>query len=84
MDTGMGKPINFDTKNGIMIGSQSDITSNITLICSNSTTKEETAAVFQLNLEMHANVTMDNFVVYPAINQFYAANTKVIVNNIGM
>jgi len=84
MNTGEGKPINFDTKHGVMIGSQSDITSTIELVCSNATTKAETAVTFELNAELHANVTLDNFVIFPKINEIFAANTKVTQDKIGM
>jgi hypothetical protein len=84
MDTGMGKPINFDTKNGVMVGSQSDITSTIKLLVTNSTVKADLAAAFELNLEAHANVTVADFVVYPNVKQIYAANTKVVTDNVGL
>lgn len=75
MENTQGKPINFDKTHGVILGSQSDITSTITILCSNATTKEEAAVVFTANLEAHANITMSNFVVFPAIKQVFAANT---------
>lgn len=84
MATGEGKPINFDMKNGVQIGSQNDITTTLELICSNATTVNETAVVFSMNLEAFANITMQNFVIWPKINKVFVANTQVSQDNIGM
>jgi len=84
MNPGTGKAINFDDKEGIMIGSKSDITSTLTMICSNATTTNETAVVFSLNLLMAANVTLQDFILYPKINNIQVANTVVVQDNIGM
>jgi hypothetical protein len=84
MATGEGKPINFDMKNGVQIGSQNDITTTLELICSNATTVNETAVVFTMNLEAYMNLTVQNFVIWPKINKIFVENTVVAQDNIGM
>jgi len=58
MKPGQGKAINFDKTHGIIIGSKSDVTTILELVCSNATTINETAVIFSLNLEAHANITL--------------------------
>jgi len=77
METGEGKPINFDHQHGIILGSKSNVTTTLELICSNSTTTNASAVVFTLNLEAHANLTIKDFVVYPNVEEIFAENTVV-------
>merc|ERR1711935_1002894 len=84
METGEGKAINFDTQHGIVLGDKSEVATTIDILCSNSTTANETAATLQMNFETHLNLTILNFVVYPNVQQIYVANATVVKDNIGM
>ena len=72
MDAHEGKPINFDKTHGIILGNKNDITTTLELVVSNATTVNDTAVVFTLNLEAHANVSLKDFVVWPNIEEVYS------------
>ena len=84
MDLGDGKAVNFDKDHGVIFGSKSNVTTTLELTVSNATVMNETAVVFELNLEAHANLTLFDFIVYPNIKEIFAENTVVVKDNIGM
>lgn len=84
MDTGAGQAVNFDTKNGIILGSTSNVLTTIDIICSNATTKAETAVSLDMNLAAYANITMKDFIIWPKVNSVFVANTEVKEDIVGM
>ena len=84
MDTGAGKPINFDHEHGIIIGSKDNITTTVELIVSNKTTVNESAVTFTMDLETHVNLTIKDFIAYPVVNEVFTSNAAVAKDNVGM
>ena len=75
----------FSQKHGITFGGQhDDVISVIDVICSNSTTVNETALSFELNLELNTNVTLQNLIVYPEIKSVYTQNVRLVSDKVGM
>jgi hypothetical protein len=59
------------------LGSLDDVTTTLTILCSNSSVQNEEAVVFGMNLEAQGNFTMKDLVFYPKVNAVFVQNTKV-------
>lgn len=68
MQNNGGKSINFDSKNGVVFGSQQagQTVTTLKIVVSNSTVINDTAATFEMNLEADMNLTMHDFVFWPS------------------
>lgn len=81
IDTNEKDPIKVSAKEGLVIGG-SQVKATVSLLASNKTAKNQTAATFSMDFEMHANSTIQAFVAYPDIKSIYAQNVKVVKDNI--
>lgn len=77
-------PITFSEKDGIVIGDEKNLITRVRFICSNETTTDEEAVFVAMNLETHANVTMDNLIFYPIVEDILVENTKVKKDIVGI
>jgi hypothetical protein len=64
-------------KSGIVLGSLDDVTTTMSILCSNSSVKNEEAVVFGMNLEAQGNFTMKDLIFYPKVDAVLVQNTMV-------
>jgi hypothetical protein len=64
-------------QSGIVLGSQDDVTTSLSILCSNSSVQNEEAALFSMNLEAQGNFSMKNLVFYPKVDAIIIQNTVV-------
>lgn len=74
-------------ENGIEIGQveNGDVTLYLILVAWNETVPQRSVAVeFQMALKAFVNFTLDNFFVYLNIPSLQVADTKILIDNVGM
>lgn len=82
MEAGSEKAVKFSMKDGAVIGNGA--TTTIDVICSNSTTVNETALSFSSSLQIKSDTYLKNFVLFPKVNDHTLANSKITKNVIGV
>lgn len=78
MTPGAEKAVTFDMKNGAVVGTGA--TTTFEVICSNATTKNETALTFVSDVVLNSKTYLANFVLFPSIQGHAVNNTKVTEN----
>ena len=70
-------PIQFKTESGIVLGSLDDVSTTVSILCSNSEVQMEEALVFGMNMEAQGNFTMKELVFYPTVDAVIVQNARV-------
>lgn len=70
-------PISINTKSGLVLGSLDDVTTTVSILCSNASVQEEEAVVFGMNMEAQGNFSMKDLVFYPKVDSVIVQNTVV-------
>lgn len=81
---GDDKTIAFDHIKGITVGQRGEVKITIDIICSNATHVNETAVTLEMDLDMSANITMQNLIVYPQVTDISVHNTNKTHDIVGM
>ena len=81
---GNDKTVSFDRVKGITVGDRGDVKITIDIICSNATTTNDTAVTLEMDLDMNANITMQNLIVYPIVTDISVQNTNKTFDKVGM
>jgi hypothetical protein len=70
-------PIKMNTESGIVLGSLDDVSTTVSVLCSNAEVKNEEALMFGMNLEAQGNFTMKELVFYPTVDAVLVQNARV-------
>ena len=70
-------PIQINTVSGIVLGSLDDVSTTVSILCSNSEVQMEEALVFGMNMEAQGNFTMKELVFYPTVDAVVVQNARV-------
>jgi hypothetical protein len=82
MKAGAEKAVTFDRVNGATIGNGA--TTTLQVICSNATTKSETALTFISQTVLKSSTYLKNFVLFPRVDDFELSNVRVTTNTVGL
>jgi hypothetical protein len=75
-------PIQFSQESGIVLGSLDDVTTKLSVICSNASVEAEEAILFGMNVLAQGNMTMSELVFYPKVDQVLVQNARVLKSHL--